>query len=332
MEHYCGCLAWTEVWGEDTTPCLGLLFSTQPCGPLLMHCLLLLSCAIVYELCLLGLPLKKRWVLLFRESVTTPHAIPFPAGWALGAECEHAWSKAFLCRPGLDCSAVICTCTCLGLKHPTSSIPGPHRAVSLVSRWMLHTSCRKDWRELVCTQPAEVHPALGHWVQGMSKACCPCSLDTSWWACLMVLARGLRWPGTWLSCYYISGKIGTENKLVRPWGWQESSGEQKGFTKAFLCVIEAACSCGSCRLATVAWCSLRGWVTLEVFFYLVDSMWWQHLWQLSQLRLVVNHRVGPSSGTGKSFKFLPRKSKCLPETSGSKKLGYVFPPQLTGEG
>ena len=56
-------------------------------------------------------------------------------------------------------------------------------------------------------------------------------------------------------------------------------------------------------------------------------------WQRSRLRLVVNHRAGPSQeGWGgrkeSQISNQERVSKCFPETSGSKKCDHVFPPTV----
>ena len=70
---------------------------------------------------------------------------------------------------------------------------------------------------------------------------------------------------------------------------------------------------------------------LGVLFRLVGRHVMTVLWQLSRLRPVVNHRVGPSKeGRGRGaaeFQISTKKesvSKCFPETSGSKKRDHVF--------
>lgn len=74
MKHCYVCLAGTEVCDEDTFPCLWPFMLNTAMFPLsssLMHCLLPLSCAIVYQPPTLGLPLtsggcscpEKVWLL-----------------------------------------------------------------------------------------------------------------------------------------------------------------------------------------------------------------------------------------------------------------------------
>ena len=181
-----------------------------------MHCLFLLSSAIVHQPPLAGLPLKKGDAPVQRLCDPSPfQLLPLVAEHLVQILSMPA--EELSSRSGLSC----------GSKQVDPHLLGRKILLLLLLlsnesgfREKLCVPCRKDWRGWFGTQPAEARPALGWRFQVWVKARCSCTLDTGLSACPGVFAQGLgawqwRWPGTWLAGHDISGETGPENKLPR---------------------------------------------------------------------------------------------------------------------